>query len=604
VCFSAGLRPACAVLFILTASCGAHKSTVPERLAILPFENLTADPKIDWLANASAAALVSNLTGLRQIYAFRADSIRTAYATHAARVLEANFEFIGDRLGLHASLEDLTRHRIVRQFSLSGPLREGIIPLVNQLAKELDPGARAFSTRDPAAFGSFGQALSASDASGQARLLQTASIQDPNFTAAYTDLGQTLLKLGDRADAEKVVASGAQHAANPIDRAQLAYLSAVARNDPGAREKALANLAQLTPADPEVFRNLAQTHLLQHKYADAVRDYQTAARLDPDEPATFNSLGYAQAYAHDLAGARRSLGVYQTLSVKGDVNPIDSLGEVSFYLGDFGAAERYFLEAHQLDSGARAGVELLKAAQARLMTGDRNGADKIFERYIFEPHSGQYRNAQDRAQTEYQRAQWEFLTGRRKQALGRIEGLLPSASGDTAALLDSQLSIWNLQTGNRTAATSLALDASKKATAPAVQSLSALCRFLSAPAVGHSNNNLADALALLFLGRFAEAIPPLEALYRDTPPESNAQVRTLLAWAYTKTGRTRDASELVDLYPIPLSGGESVFASMTFPRFLQVRSTVLDSQGKRDEAQKVMKLFQEYAGDLPDKTAP
>src|SRR5205085_10258879 len=179
------------------------------------------------------AALVSDLTGVRQIYPFRADAIRTAYATRAGQVIEGNFEFHGDRLRLYASLEDLSRHKIVRQFSMQGPLREGIVPLLDQLAKAIDAGASAFSTRDPAAFSSFGQALSASDSSAQARFLQTATIQDPNFTTAYTDLGQTLLALGDRADAEKTAASGAQHARNPIDRAALAYLSAFARNDLG-----------------------------------------------------------------------------------------------------------------------------------------------------------------------------------------------------------------------------------------------------------------------------------------------------------------------------------------------------------------------------------
>lgn len=599
MCFSAGLRAALAALLVLLTSCSAHQSAAPERLAILPFENLTSDPKIDWLATASAAALVFDLTGLRHTYAFRVGAIRSAYDERAVRVLEGNFEVVAGQLAVHACIEDLPRRKILRQFSLSGPLQDGIIPLMNQLAKQIDPDARPFSTRDPAAFASFGQALSAADAPAQARLLRTASIQDPNFSTAIADLGQALLVTGDPANAEKILTSGAQRAANPIDRGQLAYLAASARKDPGAQEKSLANLAQLTPADPNVFRKLAQVHLLQHQYTEAVRDYQTVTRLDPEDPAAFNFLGYAQAYAQDLEGARQSLGMYRKLAPKGDINPIDSLGEVSFYLGDFAGAERAFLEAHRSNPVARAGAELLKAAQARLMTGDRSGADKMFEQYM-----GQYRAAQDRAQGEYQRAQWEFLTGRRKQALARLQILLPSADSNTAALLDSQLSIWNLQTGSRKAAAGFAVEASKKATTPALQGLSALCRFLSAPALVRSNNNLADALALVFLGRFAEAVPPLEALYRETPPDSNAQVRTLLAWAYTNAGRTRDASALVDLYPIPLPGGEALFASMIFPRFLQVRSAVLESQSHRDQAQNTMKLFQEYAGDLPDKTAP
>src|SRR5437660_2658333 len=98
-----------------------------------------------------------------------------------------------------------------------------------------------------------------------------------------------------------------------------------------------------------------------------------------------------------------------------------------------------------------------------------------------------------------------------------------------SALGGDVLSIWNLQTGNRSDAARLALDASTKATTPSGQSLSALSRFLATVPVVHSNNNLANALALLLAGQFAEAIPPLESLYRDIPPESNGQVRTMLA---------------------------------------------------------------------------
>ncbi|MGI8741726.1 MAG: hypothetical protein ACR2NN_03985 [Bryobacteraceae bacterium] len=575
--------------------CGSHRVHSPERLAVLPFENLTSDARIEWLGTASAAALVSDLTGLRQIYPFRTESVRSAYLGRASEVLEANFEFVGDRLRVHASLENLARHKMARQFSLDGPAREGILPLVNQLAKDVAPEARTFSTRDPAAFGSFGEGLSSADASTQARLLQTASVQDPKFTASYIHLSEAWLVAGDRADAAKAAAAGAQQAANPVDRARLAYLSAVATGDPGRREQALVRLTQVTPADPDVFRNLGQTHMLERKYGEAVGDYEAATRCDPADPATFNQLGYAQAFALDLNGARQSLATYQKLAPEGDMNPIDSLGEVSFYLGDFPAAERYFLDAQRRDAGSRLNLGLVKAAQARLMTGDRTGANAIFNRYM---DAGKN---QDGVLNGYQRAQWEWITGLRKQALNRMQHLLPTAHGDNAALLGAQLAIWNLQIGDRDAAARLAQDAAGAAVTPGARNLAALCGFLSAHEFHRSGNHVADAYALLLVGRYGEAIAPLEVLYRETAPESDAQVRTMLAWAYSKAGRTRDAAGLVDIYPIPLTANESLFASLMFPRFLQVRSVVFDLQGRREEAQRLMRLYREYLGDLPDK---
>ncbi|MDQ2945235.1 MAG: hypothetical protein M3Y27_04725, partial [Acidobacteriota bacterium] len=495
----------------------------------------------------------------------------------------------------HASLEDLERRKNARQFTLEGPLREGMIPLVNRLAKQADAAARAFSTRDAAAFATYGEALSSPDPGAQVRLLETASVQDPGFSASYLNLSQALLAAGDRTNAGGKAAAGAQNTKDKIDRTKLLLVSALARGDLQAREIALTRLAQLTPADPDVFRSLSQVHLLKRQYAEAVRDLHAAARVDPTDPAIFNALGYAQAYASDLRSSRQSLETYRRLVPEGDVNPLDSLGEVSFYLGDFSGAEQEFLEAHQRNPELRGGFELVKAAQARLMTGDRKGADVLFSRYL------DFRKAGNPVLNEYQHGQWEWLTGRRKQALKRLANLVPAAPGDFAALLNSQLCIWNLQIGNRAEAARLAQDAAAKAVTPGAQTIATLCRFLTAPSPQHSGNNLVDAFALLFAGRFTEAIPLLEKLYRETTPDADGQVRALLAWAYFRAGRTRDAASLTTLYPIPLTGGEDIFPSLIFPRFLQIRSAVLELQGKHEEAQRLSRLFQDYSGDLPDK---
>ena len=86
-------------------------------------------------------------------------------------------------------------------------------------------------------------------------------------------------------------------------------------------------------------------------------------------------------YAHDVAGARAAFEKYQSLVGAADVNPIDSMGEIYFNNGDFASAEKSFLEAQQKNPAAFAGGrELLKAAEARLMTGDLSGADGLFER--------------------------------------------------------------------------------------------------------------------------------------------------------------------------------------------------------------------------------
>jgi hypothetical protein len=88
-------------------------------------------------------------------------------------------------------------------------------------------------------------------------------------------------------------------------------------------------------------------------------------------------------------------------------------------------------------------------------------------------------------------------------------------------------------------------------------------------------------------------LPLFEKIYLQTTPTFDGQVRTLLAWAYVQNGRPADANKLVGLYPIPLSSGDALFASLVFPRFLFLRGTVLEDK-------KSLELYLKYVGDLPD----
>ena len=81
-------------------------------------------------------------------------------------------------------------------------------------------------------------------------------------------------------------------------------------------------------------------------FQQAVRSYQAASLLNPEEPRIWNELGYAMAWTRNLNGARQALQEYERLAPD-DANALDSLGEVSFFLGDFESAAKYFEQAAQ-----------------------------------------------------------------------------------------------------------------------------------------------------------------------------------------------------------------------------------------------------------------
>ncbi len=545
------------------------------RLRLASLENLSQDPALDWEGHIASFILTSDLSGIAHLAASNNEP-------HANRELRGYYTLEQGRLVVHATLQDPQQPRTLQVIVREGPKEAGIVPLLDEVAKAVNPRAHPFPSPDQAALRTFSEALTSEDPGTRLRLFQAAAVQNPKFSSAYLALAETRLAQGDRDGAAEAAVQGKAVSTNPTEQAQFDYLKASAHGDLAGRERAIQELLRLTPDDVQARRTLAEIHAVQRRFQDAARDYQELSKLEPNDPSIFNLLGYMDGYAHDLAGARAAFEKYQALAGPTDVNPVDSLGEIYFCNGDFAGAEKQFIQAQSANPMVLGGHELLKAAEARLMTGDVAGADGLFDKYIA---------AQPQSQQEIERAQWEFLSGRRKHAMAQVEKMM-TAPGDTGVVAAAQLSFWRLQTGDRASANQLATAALTHAVSTGAKNLAAVSRFLTLSPAGNSQFANINAMALVINHQFADAIPILERLLGESNPANDAQVRTLLAWAYLETGKTAQAKPLVDLYPIPLPSNEPAFVSLIFPRFLKVRAAVLNQDSK---------LADTLTGDLPDR---
>jgi Flp pilus assembly protein TadD len=570
------------LLAAILGGCARRQTTGIERLALMPIENLSSEAQLDWRSRAASAVVAYDLAGAKNIYARQVDSLSAAQSMQASRLLEGYFFERNGRIGIRATLEDLGKNKVVESFDIDGEASAGFLPLANQLARRLSPDARGFGTSNKNAFQLFGEALAARQPAVLEQTLEKATQADPGFGAGYVNEARMLTETGNRDRARQVIRAGERARLDPIDRADLEYVAASANGGASDRIKALELLTAATPSNPNIFTELGEMRFAQREFSRAAMEYRVAAHLDPEQPRTWNELAYALAWAGDLSGAREALAQYQKLSPE-DNNVLDSEGEVSYMRGDFKSASEYFERA-----AAKNPSELLKAAEARLMMGDRQGADALFAR-----HLGPNARA---AGADYQMAQWEYLTGRRSAGMARMEKLTPALSGDLQALAFSQLAIWKLEAGDRKTAADLATQAVTRAQSPQVRGISAACRYITSGSTASSGSKMADALALLFAGKFQEAVPLLQAVYSETNPSSDGQVRTLLAWAYVETGAVDKAASLTDAYPLPLGPGDPLFASLIFPRSLFLRAAVLQHQGKHDEASKSLQLYSTYGG--------
>ena len=535
----------------MAGGCARQPSPVPtvERLAVLPLENLSADPQLNWFTPAAAAVVDYDLAGAKNIFPKNVESISAAQSMQATRVLEGYFFQRNGRIGIRATVEDLRTRRAVEHFELDGPVADGFLPLANELARRLSSEARRFGTGNENAFRFYGEALGAADGEARERSIESAIAADPGFALIYRDQAGLLAGAGARDRARQVIQAGERGRLDSIDRADLQYAAAAVSGDPNARVQALENLTRVTPANATLFADLGAEQMARRDFSQAVRSYQEASVLNPEEPRIWNELGYALAWTRNLNGARQAIQEYERLAPD-DANALDSLGEVSFFLSDFESAAKYFERGAQ-----RSRAEFVKAAEARLMTGDLKAADAFFAKYA----AGVRHEA-----AAYQLAQWQFLTGRKTAGIAAMKKLAAELTGESQTLARRQLAVWELETGDPNA----------------------------------GGIEVTGVLRQLLAGKFQDALPELEGKFRQANPSNDGEIRVLLAWALVETGSIDRAANLIELCPLPLSSGDPMFASLIFPRYFALRAAVLEKQGKPDEAKKNRELFRKYGGEV------
>jgi tetratricopeptide (TPR) repeat protein len=621
-------RALAALFFLgLTVAVSCSRSKPPaavERLAILRFENLTGDDSLDWAGRAVSEVVTAELAGSRTISVLSFGTLHALdralgprplaspgiSSERSAALLSGSSHILYGRISraipgslrLNAAVFDTSRHRMERALAVTGRESDGIIRLADLLAKDLAAPVRPLETQNAQALRQYCAGLESPDPAAAERAFSMAADADPNFGPAFVAWAQLAASRNNRAEAERILglASARGNSISELSRARLTALAAELRGDFGAGVQALESIGRLNPADIGLFGQLAQAYLNVRRYTDAAENERKALALEPNDAVLLNELGYTEMYAGNLAAATKALDEYRKIR-PADANPLDSLGDVNFSLGQLTAAEQYYRQASEKDNSFNNGGELMKAAHARLLTGDIGEADKIFNRYL-----EARKNAKDPA-VEFRRADWEFLSGRRRQAIARlnafIRGLTPASAIVMAPKAYAQLTLWNLVLGDRAQARAAGLRAG------------ALARFLTEPPAPPSEwsaraqklfpspaqdnvKKVMTAYALLLQKDFQAAAPILSDLYQHTPPEPRETLPVLLAWAQVETGRFDDAAHLVQRNHVPSTALE-LFGSLTFPRLLFLRAAALEKQGRREEAAHNYQLFLTLSGPDP-----
>ena len=400
------------------AACSRPAQPPVNRLAILPFENLTGDASLDWISAAAPAIVASEIAGSARTLPLLPPTVNDAYLGRATRFVHGYFTGRDGALRFAIEVEDSSRHKMVSSSSVTG----GVLDAMNAAARSLASDSHAFSTSSAEAVTAWGHGDD-----------ERAVAIDPDFSLAWLDW---IRKLTGEGKAPEAIETARRALARPglrsrVDRARIQFEATVLRKDAAAREQALVELARLEPADEAAAAALAQAEFNARKFAAAAAQYRNLRELDPANDGTMNSLGYAEVYAGNLDAARKSFEEYGRQPNQ-KTNSLDSLGEAYFVNGRFTEAEKYFMAAYQSNPSFLGGADLLKAAYARWLGGDLKSADAAMKDYLA------FRARLRDPLLVWREACWDYTTGRREEAIAKLQ----SAPPNQKELAERQAAVW------------------------------------------------------------------------------------------------------------------------------------------------------------------
>jgi Tfp pilus assembly protein PilF len=470
----------------------------------VPFEYQGTDPGLIWLG-AALPSIASFQAG-----ALAVPNLRDAHATSLQQVIGGTITgHPGDFL-VRAVVRDERNQRTVRAIEVRGPTP---LEAAAALARHFTSRIKPFETTNSDAIREY--------FSGRP---DRALAIDPNFGGAHIARIETLIRSGNPVDLRNAVTAARAAKLSLLDQARL---QALVGESPKSRSDALLTLARASRYDIQLWSSAAEAALTSKDHKGAIEAFRKALELDPANVVFWNTLAYAQTFAGDLEAAKESIAQYRRLQ-PGEANPLDSLGELNFYLGRFADAEKAFLGAYELNNASLGGGELYRAALCRYLIGDRAKADDLVRKYL------EFRQKLNDPLVTLREAIWLYSTGRHEEARQKI------ASIDSPAA-KTQLALWDIAEGKR------------------------------------SVNMLGDRPELqgwkLLLGRrYPEAVEYWKHIYDNNSLVNGNEARVLLAWALNGANRNEESTSYLRNWPLPPPGPEPGFSSLWPAKAIELKA--------------------------------
>lgn len=325
----------CLLAAVSPARLQAGTTPPTQLLVVMPFDNLSKAPGLDWIGESFPEILGERLgsgnlfvvSRADRLYAFdrlgiptsvhpsRATVLRIAEAMDADYVVLGSYNFDGQSFTASAQLLDMRRLHLSPEMKESGPLVK-LLDIENALAwdllRSLNPALTLSRNEYVAAsppvrldaLEAYMRGVIASNDQERIPHFRRAVRLNPDYTRALLELGKTYFNTKDYASAADYLARIAR--SDPLGREAGFYLGLAcyyAGQFPRA-EEAFSFVASAIPLT-EVYNNLGVVASRRQNPAQARQYFERALQADPNNPDYHFNLAVTLARTGDTAGAAR-----------------------------------------------------------------------------------------------------------------------------------------------------------------------------------------------------------------------------------------------------------------------------------------------------------
>ena len=361
----------------------SESSLEKNRIAVLPFTNMSPDPADGYFADGMTEELITSLSGVKQLTVIARTSVMGYKETtkkvreigrelEVGSVLEGSVRKAGSKVRITAQLIDaaseghLWAQNYDRQlddiFALQSEIAEKVagelrIRLVDSEKKILEKKP----TQNTEAYSNFlrGRELLREDTEASVRqalsLFEKAIELDPNFAKAYVGVAECHQFLGtggyeSRDVLVSTVKPSLDHAINldpelPEAHASLAYMHFSEDDVPGTEVEARRAL-ELNPNLPEPYSWLSEVAALRGDLEETVRMNEAAYRLDPVRPTNIYGVGTAYLW---VGREREALEHWKKTEQLAPAYTYRGMTDYYLCKGDLEKASEFYAKAEKLE---------------------------------------------------------------------------------------------------------------------------------------------------------------------------------------------------------------------------------------------------------------